>query len=131
MQLTIFYDSHCPLCLAEMQHLVKHDEDNRIRLVDLHTCDLKRLYPQIDKHKAMQCLHGQLDNGEMLYGLDVTCTAWSLVGKYRWLKILRWPLIRYITDLGYQFFARYRENIALLVTGKKHCKQCTIQRNST
>ena len=130
MQLTIFYDSRCPLCLTEMKHLVKHDENSHIRLIDLHACDLNRLYPQIDKHKAMQRLHGQLDTGEMIYGLDVTCIAWSLVGKYRWLKILRWPLIRPITDLGYQFFARYRENIALLVAGKKHCKQCAIQRDS-
>jgi len=131
MQLTIFYDSHCPLCLAEMQHLVKYDEDNHIRLIDLYACDLKRLYPQIDKHKAMQRLHGQLDTGEMLYGLDVTCTAWSLVGKYRWLKILRWPFIKPVSNLTYRFFARYRETIALVFTGKKRCNQCAIPKNNS
>lgn len=129
MQLTIFYDSRCPLCLAEIQHLVRHDVDNHIRLIDLHACDLNRLYPHINKQQAMQRLHGELDTGEMLYGLDVTCMAWSLVGKYRWLKILRWPLIKPISDLGYQLFARYREKIAFLVGGKKNCEQCVIERN--
>ncbi|MEJ2142943.1 MAG: DUF393 domain-containing protein [Gammaproteobacteria bacterium] len=129
MQLTIFYDSRCPLCLAEMQHLAKHDKDNRLRLIDLHACDLSRLYPHINKQQAMQHLHGQLDSGELLYGLDVTCKAWSLVGKYRWLKILRWPLFKPVADLGYQFFARYRENITFIFTGKNRCKQCAIEKN--
>lgn len=126
MILTIFYDSHCPLCLTEMQHLKKFDRQHRIRLVDLHDESLLQAYPHIDKAQAMQKLHAQQDNGDMLYGLDVTAMAWSLVGKYRFLKILRWPLIRSITDLVYKFFARYRDTISLMLTGKRRCQQCKV-----
>jgi len=128
MQLTIFYDSHCPLCMKEMQHLKKCDHEERIKLVDLHATELEQRYPFIDKDLAMKKLHAQSDSGEILYGLDVTCKAWALVGKYRWLSILRLPLIKPIADLMYRFFARYRGTLAFFITGKKHCdsNQCKI-----
>ena len=74
----------------------------------------------------MRKLHAQNVNGDMLYGLDVTAVAWSLVGKYRFLKILRWPVIRSISDLVYKLFAKYRDSISLLLTGKRRCQQCKI-----
>lgn len=126
MKLTIFYDSQCPLCMLEMQELVKFDTQKQIRLVDLHSSEFRQDYTFIDASKAMKVLHGQLANGEMIYGLDVSCTAWAITGKYRWLKILRWPVIKFFADLGYRFFARYRSTIALILTGKKQCTACSI-----
>ena len=127
MQLTIFYDSHCPLCMVEMQQLKAIDHEDRIQLVDLHADDLNKAYPHIHKDDAMKRLHGQLDSGEVLYGLDVTCRAWSLVGKHRWLAILRWPLIKPIADMFYRIFARHRDRIAFLVTGKTRCNECAVK----
>ena len=126
MTLTIFYDSHCPLCLVEMQHLKRFDEHKRIKLVDLHNDKLLESYPHINKQDAMRKLHAQQDNGDMLYGLDVTAIAWNLVGKYRFVKILRWPVIRLFSDLLYKLFAKYRDSISLLLTGKRRCKQCQV-----
>ncbi len=127
MQLTIFYDSHCPLCMLEMQQLKTTDHQARIQLVDLHADNLNKTYPHINKADAMKCLHGQLDSGEMLYGLDVTYHAWTLVGKHRWLAILRWPLIKPVADLFYRLFARHRDRIAFLITGKTRCDQCVVK----
>lgn len=119
--LRIFYDSHCPLCMKEMQHLRASDLNQRIDLVDLHDENFSSRYPMINKDTAMGKLHGQLSSGEMIYGLDVTCVAWSVVGKYRWLKILRAPVIKPVADVFYKLFARYRSTLALLLTGKRHC----------
>ena len=129
MSLSIFYDSHCPLCMLEIEHLKNHDQHNVINLIDLHDDDLQSRYPYIDKKMAMQKLHGQLDSGEMIYGLDVTYHMWKSVGKYRWLKILRLPIIRTLTDLIYRFFARYRNSISYLLTGKKRCTRCAIKKS--
>ena len=115
--------------MKEMLHLQKYDSEERIKLVDLHDPDLINLYPHINKDFAMKKLHGQLDSGKMLYGLDVSCKAWALVDKYRWLMILRWPIVKPVADLGYKFFARYRETIAYLLTGKKNCNTCAIKKN--
>ena len=128
MTLTIFYDSLCPLCMTEMKLLESNNQYKRLKLIDLHDDNFNKQFPYINKSKAMNILHGELDNGELLLGLDVTCTAWTLVGKHKWLMILRWPIIRILADATYLFFARYRSQISHLLTGKKLCTQCSLQK---
>jgi len=127
MTLTIFYDSLCPLCMAEMKLLESNNPNKRLKFIDLNDDNFNKQFPYINKSKAMKILHGELDNGELLLGLDVTCTAWALVGKHKWLMILRWPIIRILADATYLFFARYRSQISRLLTGKKPCTPCSLQ----
>lgn len=127
MILTIFYDSHCPLCSAEINQLRAHDNDKKLLLEDINAVDFIQRYPYIDKIEANKLLHGQLSNGELIYGLDVTCLAWKTVGKHRWLAILRWPVIRWFADTSYRFFARHRNTISTLLMGRNtslNCKRC-------
>jgi predicted DCC family thiol-disulfide oxidoreductase YuxK len=127
MKLTIFYDSLCPLCSAEIKQLKALDTNDQLSFEDIHALDFIQRYPYVDQLKAYRILHGQLSNGDMIYGLDVTCLAWKTVGKHRWLAILRWPLIRWFADMAYLFFARYRNTIASLFTTKVamlDCQRC-------
>jgi predicted DCC family thiol-disulfide oxidoreductase YuxK len=124
MILTIFYDSYCPLCSAEINQLKAYDSNNQLSFEDIHAVDFVQRYPYIDKVEANKLLHGQLSNGDMIYGLDVTCMAWKTVGKHRWLSILRWPVIRWFSDRAYLFFARHRNTISSLVTHKNSCRTC-------
>ncbi len=127
MILTIFYDSYCPLCSAEINQLKAYDSNNQLSFEDIHAVDFVQRYPYIDKVAANKLLHGQLNNGDIIYGLDVTCIAWKTVGKHRWLSILRWPVIRWFADLAYGFFARHRNTIASLVSRKEvdlDCQRC-------
>ena len=127
MILTIFYDSYCPLCSAEINQLKAYDSNNQLSFEDIHAPDFVKRYPYVDQVKANRILHGQLSDGQMIYGLDVTCMAWKAVGKHRWLSILRWPVIRWFSDLAYLFFARHRNTISSLVTGKNKdlsCQSC-------
>jgi len=127
MMLTIFYDSYCPLCSAEINQLKAYDSNNQLSFEDIHAPDFVKRYPYVDQVKANRILHGQLSDGQMIYGLDVTCMAWKAVGKHRWLSILRWPVIRWFSDLAYLFFARHRNTISSLVTGKNKdlsCQSC-------
>ena len=127
MILTIFYDSYCPLCSAEINQLKAYDRNNQLSFEDIHDVDFVQRYPYIDKVEANKILHGQLSNGDMIYGLDVTCMAWTTVGKHRWLAILRWPVIRWFSDRAYLFFARHRNTISSLVSGKNkdlNCQSC-------
>ncbi len=127
MILTIFYDSYCPLCSAEINQLKAYDSNNQLSFEDIHAVDFVQRYPYIDKVEANKLLHGQLSNGDMIYGLDVTCMAWKTVGKHRWLSILRWPVIRWLSDRAYLLFARHRNTISCLVTGKNkdlNCQSC-------
>ena len=125
--LTLFYDGQCPLCLREMQQLQHHDRKGLIYLVDIHSDEMHMKFPMIDKNQASNMLHAMRSDGSMLYGLDVTCTAWNLVGKHKWLKILRLPVLRVIADAFYLLFARHRYTISGLLTGKQRCESCTLR----
>ncbi len=120
-ELTIFYDGRCPLCASEMKQLRQLDDAGKLYLEDINQPDFKQRFPHIDPVEADRVLHGELANGTLIYGLDVTQQAWALVGRHQWLKLLRLPLIRWFADLGYLFFARYRRQISRLLTGSSRC----------
>lgn len=128
--LTIFYDGACPLCTAEINLLRELDNQKQLKLEDIHACDFRDRFPHIDQIQADKILHGQLQSGEVIKGLDVTCLAWKLVGKHKWIQILRWPVIAFFADLGYLLFARYRRSISSLpfTSGKPNdqsrCSTC-------
>lgn len=122
--LTIFYDGFCPLCLSEMRELKTLDTQQQLNLENIHADDFSERYPHIDPVEADRILHGQLANGQVIQGLEVTCMAWKLVGKHKWMQALRWPVIRIFADLGYKFFAKYRHPISSFVTGKPRCTSC-------
>ena len=124
--LTIFYDGGCPLCAAEMRHLNSLDSARKIAYEDIYAADFSARFPQIDQREADRILHGQLANGELIYGLDVTYQAWVLVGKRKWVAILRWPIIKPIADVIYLLFARHRNRISKLLTGQSRCEACSI-----
>lgn len=121
--LTIYYDSHCPLCNKEMQHLKNYDDYNRIHLEDLHQQGFEAKFPHIDHDSAMNFLHGE-SAGEVLTGLDVTHKAWSLVGKAHWVSFLKWPVVNCFAKKGYQIFAKHRHTISRVLTGNKSCDVC-------
>ncbi|WP_286264587.1 thiol-disulfide oxidoreductase DCC family protein [Thalassotalea atypica] len=109
--LIIFYDGNCPLCSAEMSHLKKHDENNNIKLVNLHSKNFSKLYPSINIHRAMQILHGTYQ-GHFLLGLEVTHRAWTLVGKGFWVAPLNWPILKTLSHWVYLLIAKYRHPIS-------------------
>ncbi|WP_028021993.1 thiol-disulfide oxidoreductase DCC family protein [Enterovibrio calviensis] len=133
MTLTVFYDGSCPLCVAEMDQLRALNTQNHLRFEDILAEDFQSRYPTIDPAAASNVLHGLLSDtdqlndadGQLLLGLDVTHKAWSLVGKKRWIAVLRWPVIRWFADRAYLFFARNRYHISYLFTGKSRCEPCS------
>ena len=130
-ELIIFYDGGCPLCVSEMRHLSRLDTEGKIRLENIYADNFIERFPHIDQQRADQILHGQLANGEVIYALDVTYNAWTLVGKRHWVAILRWPIIKQIADYSYLFFAKYRSGISKLLTGKERCEMCVINREQS
>ncbi|MBT6106644.1 MAG: DUF393 domain-containing protein [Porticoccaceae bacterium] len=125
-QLTIFFDGGCPLCAAEMDHLVRLNTEAKLAFENIYARDFSQRFPQIDLEAADLVLHGQLQSGEMIYGLEVTYQAWALVGKRRWVAILRWPLFKQCAEIGYRFFAKHRHRISRLLMGKARCERCAL-----
>ena len=127
-ELILFYDGGCPLCVHEMRQLKALDQKRKQRLQfeDIWAHDFAKRFPAIDIEQANRILHGQRADGTLLYGLDVTHAAWSAVGR-GWLTApLRWPGLRWLADKGYLGFAKHRNRISKLITGKERCLQCSL-----
>ena len=96
-----------------------------ILFIDINSKDYdQRLFSDISYSKAMSNLHGIMENGEIIRGLDVLAYSYELVGLgwvYYPLKIkLLSPLLR----LVYRYWAKYR----LQITGRSDIeKLCTSQ----
>ena len=119
------FDGGCPLCLRETRFLKKKDLSNKISFIDINNDSYNPLlYKNISYPEAMSNLHGILENGAIIKGLDVLAYSYKLVGLgwvYYPLKIeFLAPFLR----LLYQFWAKYR----LKITGRSNIeKLCTSE----
>ena len=123
-KLTVFYDAHCPLCRREMEHLARQDHKQLLQLENIHAEDFQQRFPHIDVKAANSLLHGELADGQQLFGLDVTHQAWRRVGK-GWLTApLRWPFLRHVADFFYSLFAKHRTRLARWLTAEASHDRC-------
>ena len=117
------FDGGCPLCLRETKFLRKKDFSKKINFVDINDDHYNpSLYRDISYKEAMSNLHGILENGDIIQGLDVLAYSYKLIGLawvYYPLKIVFLaPFLRLI----YQYWAKYR----LKITGRSNIeKLCT------
>ena len=119
------YDGGCPLCLRETNFLKNKDVLNRINFVDINNADYNPIFfKDISYVQAMSNLHGILENGDIIKGLDVLAYTYELIG----LGWVYYPLkIQFIAPflrLIYQYWAKYR----LKITGRSNFeKLCTSE----
>ncbi|MDO6762668.1 thiol-disulfide oxidoreductase DCC family protein [Agarivorans sp. 1_MG-2023] len=123
MQLRIFYDGQCPLCVEEMRQLKFFDHRELIELQDINQAEFTDKFPHIDRTEASDILHAETETGTLLLGLDVTAQAWGLVNQKPWIQLLRTPLLRGVSDKAYLVFAKNRFKISRLLTGKARCDE--------
>ena len=126
-RLTIFYDGFCPLCIKEMRSLTAFDKQRVLKLVDIQEPGFSHQYPAIDAEEANRVLLALDENAQIIRGLDVSLTAWTLVGKGHRVFFLRWDWLRPALNVGYRFFARHRYTISALLTGRRRCESCSIR----
>ena len=55
-RLTVYYDGACPVCSSEMGFYQRQDGADGIQWVDVATCDLSLLGPQLDRERALACM---------------------------------------------------------------------------
>ena len=119
------FDGGCPLCLRETRFLIKKDVSNKINFIDINNDSYNpSLYKDISYVEAMSNLHGILENGDIIKGLDVLAYSYELIG----LGWVYYPLeIKFLSPLlrlFYQYWAKYR----LKITGRSNIeKLCTSE----
>lgn len=124
--LTLFFDSQCPICSREIDYLASRDKHSRIEFVDLHSQAFAKAYPAVDFEDANRILYGIGRGGEVIRGLDVTIEAWRLIGKGWLVAPLNWRLVRPLAEAAYRWFARHRQTIASMMGGQRNCRTCDV-----
>jgi len=108
--LTIYYDSHCPLCKAEMDNLMLRNEEHKLVFADIWAEGFS--LPQGYSAQDLQTrLHARQANGALIHSLAVFQRAYEAVGLGWVTAFLRWPLIGPFMNWFYPIFARHRHRI--------------------
>ena len=119
------FDGGCPLCLRETKFLKKKDVLNKINFIDIDSDNYNPvLYQDISYAQAMSNLHGILENGDIIKGLDVLSYSYKLVGLGWVYYPLKIDFLAPVMRLFYQLWARYR----LKITNRSNIeKLCTFE----
>ena len=124
-KLIFLYDGGCPLCLRETNFLKSKDELNKIDFVDINNVNYNPiLFKDISYAEAMSNLHGILENGNIIKGLDVLAYSYELIGLGWVYYPLKIEFLAPILRLFYKYWAKYR----LKITGRSNIeKLCTSE----
>ena len=124
-KLIFLYDGGCPLCLRETNFLKSKDELNRINFVDINNVNYNPiLFKDISYAEAMSNLHGILENGNIIKGLDVLAYSYELIGLGWVYYPLKIEFLAPVLRLFYKYWAKYR----LKITGRSNIeKLCTSE----
>ena len=124
-KLTFLFDGGCPFCLRETKFLKKKDVLNKIRFVDINSSDYNsNFFKGISYQEAMSNLHGILENGEIIKGLDVLAISYELIGLGWIYSPLKIKYLSHVLRFVYKYWAKYR----LQITGRSNIeKLCTSQ----
>jgi len=124
-KLIFLFDGGCPLCLRETNFLKSKDELNKIDFVDINNVDYNPiLFKDISYAEAMSNLHGILENGNIIKGLDVLAYSYELIGLGWVYYPLKIEFVAPVLRLFYKYWAKYR----LKITGRSNIeKLCTSE----
>jgi len=124
-KLIFLFDGGCPLCVRETNFLKSKDELNKIDFVDINNVNYNPiLFKDISYAEAMSNLHGILENGNIIKGLDVLAYSYELIGLGWVYYPLKIEFLAPVLRLFYKYWAKYR----LKITGRSNIeKLCTSE----
>ena len=126
--LTIYFDGHCPLCLAEIHFLRSRNRANLLRFVDLQDSHFDESAQHVSCKQALATIHGRLGDGEFLTGVRVFAEAYRRVGLNAIARLLSVEWLQPVFNVAYRKFARHRHALSqrigplLLSLAKRFCK---------
>lgn len=112
--MTLYFESACPLCAAEIHMLAARNRRQLLRFVDLSQPDAA-LPCTVVCAQALEKIHAVLDDGHTLVGVPVFAEAYRRAD----LPLLAWlfsrPWLCWLLEPAYALFARHRASVSALV----------------
>lgn len=120
MEVQVFFDGDCPLCMREIRLLRRLDEREVIEFTDITAPDFDPSVYGRDYATFMGHIQGRRGDGEWLTGVDVFRALYTAVGFGPLVALTRIWGIRHLLDAAYDVFARNR----LRLTGRPEDPRC-------
>jgi predicted DCC family thiol-disulfide oxidoreductase YuxK len=123
MQVEVFFDGECPICLREIDMLRRKDRGRgRIRFTDIAAPSFDPLPLGKDRAQLMDRIHGRLPDGTWIEGVEVFRRLYAAVGFGPLVALSRLPGISHAADAAYALFAKNR----LRLTGRCASGACDV-----
>ncbi len=114
MQVEVFYDGECPLCMREIRMLQRKDRKAQIEFTDIAAPGFSAVALGTTQAALMARIHGRLPDGTWIEGVEVFRRLYTAIG-FGWLVgPTRLPGISHLLRLAYRVFAANR----LRLTGR-------------
>jgi predicted DCC family thiol-disulfide oxidoreductase YuxK len=115
-KIELLYDGECPLCLREVNFLLKRDAGRGIvKFVDIADPDYRpQEHGGVDFATAMGRIHGVLPDGRVIKNVEVFRRVYEELGMGWVYAITKLPIIGAIADWAYGIWADWR----LKLTGR-------------
>ena len=122
IDIEVYYDGHCPLCMREILLLRRLDSLNRIGFSDIADESFDPNALGLARQTLMDSIHGRLPDGTMIQGVEVFRRLYTAVGFGPLIALTRLPGIAQLLDIAYRVFAKNR----LWLTGRHRNEVCQI-----
>lgn len=107
-QVTVWFDSNCPLCQREIALMRRLDRRGRIRFID--ACDATSDCP-IDRADILARFHAE-EGGKLLSGAAAFAAMWRAIPLMRPIGLLAgWPPATPLFEAAYRRFLRVRPRL--------------------
>ncbi|MDA8454739.1 DUF393 domain-containing protein [Acidovorax sp. GBBC 3334] len=106
--LTLYYDSRCALCSAEMGNLMRRDRAGLLRFEDIWAPGFEGPPPGTTREDLLTLIHARAADGRVLRGVEVFRRAYEAVGMGWVTAATRLPVLGPLADRLYPVLARNR-----------------------
>lgn len=107
----LLYDGDCPLCQREARFLQKRNRHGWLAFEDIAAPNFDPAVYHTTREELMGVIHGVFPDGRMVQKVEVFREAYRAIGLGWLLAPTGWPVLRWLTDRSYEWFARHRLGI--------------------
>jgi len=115
--LTVYYESACPLCRAEMTNLMLRNHAGLLRFEDVSAPGFASPLPGVSLAGLLTLIHARRADGTVVRGVEVFRLAYTAVGLPGVARALRLPVLRGLAERSYPLLARNRHRIPHWLVG--------------
>ena len=120
----LLYDGECPLRLREARWLRGRDRRGHLAFEDICSHSFDPAIYHKTHEELMGVIHGVYPDGRIVCKLAVLREAYRTIGLGWLLAPTGWPGLRWISDRGYEWFARNRIAIGRIFGRKCDSGSC-------